>query len=94
MLTGIHLMRAGEVIAHLPTLNERFRLPFVPDLIERKSSAEFGTLSAVDLAMHARELDRLEAELESAHAASQLPETGPFEELDRFLIELRSESTC
>lgn len=89
VLTGIHLMRTGEVVAHLPTLNEVFRLPFVPDLIARKQSAEFGTLTAVDLDFHRRELGRLEAELEAAHAASTLPETGPFAELDRLLAELR-----
>lgn len=90
VLTGTHLMRTGEVVAHLPTLNEVFGLPFVPELIERKQSAEFGTLTAVDLAFHLRELDRLEAELEAAHTASTLPEAGPFDELDRFLVELRA----
>ena len=28
LLTGIHLMRTGEVEANLPILNEEFRLPF------------------------------------------------------------------
>lgn len=90
VLTGIHLMRTGEVVAHLPTLNEVFRLPFVPDLIARKQSAEFGALTSVDLGYHKAEFDRLEKELETAHAASTLPETGPFEELDRFLVDLRT----
>ncbi len=40
-LTGIHLLETGEMQPHLPTLNERFRLPFIPELIERKASAEF-----------------------------------------------------
>lgn len=93
VLTGIHLMRTGEVVAHLPTLNDVFRLPFVPELIERKQSAEFGVLTAVDLGFHAAELARLERELDAAHAASTLPEAGPFEELDRFLVELRVTSS-
>jgi hypothetical protein len=33
LLTGIHLMRTGEVEANLPVLNEKFRLPFIPELI-------------------------------------------------------------
>ena len=36
LLTGIYLMRSGEVEANLVTLNETFRLPYVPDLVARK----------------------------------------------------------
>src|SRR2546421_6400235 len=36
LLTGIHLMRTGEVQANLRRLNESFKLPHIPDLIERK----------------------------------------------------------
>src|SRR5947209_2516242 len=37
LLTGIHLMRTGEVEANLLTLNEAtFRLPYIPDLVQRK----------------------------------------------------------
>src|SRR5258706_2911364 len=36
LLTGIHLTRTGEVEANLVTLNERFRLPFIADLVARK----------------------------------------------------------
>ena len=35
LLTGIHLMRAGEVQANLRTLNETARLPYIAELIER-----------------------------------------------------------
>src|SRR5437870_9578739 len=38
LLTGIHLMRSGEVQANLVRLNEVFRLPYVPELIERKTT--------------------------------------------------------
>jgi predicted nucleotidyltransferase len=89
LLTGIHLLETGEVVSHLPTLNERFRLGYVPELIERKRSAEFGPLAGLDVAFHRGELDRLEGELDRAFAASKLPEAGPFEELNRFLVELR-----
>src|SRR3954466_15213791 len=35
LLTGIHLMRSGEVEANLAKLNETHRLPYIPDLIAR-----------------------------------------------------------
>ena len=89
VLTGIHLLETGEVQAHLPTLNERFALPFVPDLIARKASAEFGTLTGVDAAFHREQLDAWEGRLEKAYEASTLPEEPPVEELHRFLIGLR-----
>jgi uncharacterized protein len=91
LLTGIHLLRSGEVEANLPRLNERFGLPFIDDLIVRKHSAEFGTLDDLDWERHAAELRRLEAELDAALAASTLPEAAPREELNRFLIDLRRE---
>src|SRR5262249_49093150 len=92
LLTGIHLLRTGEVEANLPRLSERFRLPFIDNLIARKSSAEFGTLDDLDWQWHAAELRRLEAELDRAHLESTLPESAPREGLHRFLVELRWEA--
>jgi hypothetical protein len=37
LFTGIHLMETGEVEANLCVLNDRFRIPFIPDLIARKT---------------------------------------------------------
>lgn len=88
-LTGVHLLETGEVQTHLPTLNEKFALPFIPELIERKAGAEFGALSAVDVAFHARQLDEWEARLAAAHEASALPTEPPAEELDALLLEVR-----
>jgi uncharacterized protein len=89
VLTGVHLLETGEVQTHLPTLNERFRLPFIPELIARKASAEFGTLTAVDVAFHTEQLEAWEERLDAAFEASALPAEAPVEELDRFLVELR-----
>lgn len=76
LLTGIHLMRSGEVEANLVHLNETARLPYIPDLIARKiGGVEKQCLEAADLAFHEREYVRLTAELEQACAESQLPET-------------------
>ncbi len=88
-LTGVHLLETGEVQTHLPTLNERFGLTFIADVIRRKASAEFGVLDAPDVAFHTRELDEWEKRLDAAHAASALPTEPPADELDRFLVELR-----
>jgi predicted nucleotidyltransferase len=89
LLTGIHLLLTGEVEAHLPTLNESFRLEYIPDLIERKKSAEFGHLSDLDYSSHSRELDRLERELGSAFGQSTLPADAPVGDVHRFLVGLR-----
>ena len=89
VLTGIHMLETGEVEPHLPTLNERFRLSFIPELIERKASAEFGVLTDVDVAFHRDELAKWEKKLDEAHAASKLPAEPPWDELDQFLVGLR-----
>jgi len=75
LLTGIHLMRTGEVEANLVRLNEHFRLPAVPDLIARKAAGpEKATLDDADEAFHRREYERLTAALEAAMDASSLPD--------------------
>jgi len=75
LLTGIHLMRTGEIEANLVTLNERFRLPYIADLIARKlAGPEASRLKEADLALHESEYQRLRANLQTAHDASRLPE--------------------
>jgi len=75
LLTGIHLMRTGEVEANLPRLNETFRLPQVPDLVARKvAGAEASLLESGDLAFHKGECARLRAMLEDAARESALPD--------------------
>ncbi len=75
LLTGIHLMRTGEVEANLVRLNETFKLPYLLELIDRKiTGPEKGTLDEVDLSFHETEYERLRAELETAFEQSDLPE--------------------
>jgi predicted nucleotidyltransferase len=75
LLTGIHLMQAGEVVANISVLNARFGIGEVDELVARKrEGAEKMLLDERDLAAHARLLDRLEAKLDEAHAVSRLPE--------------------
>jgi uncharacterized protein len=75
LLTGIHLMQTGEVEPNLTRLNERFQLPYIPELIERKiSGAEQGTLQEADNDFYEAEYYRLVALLETARDTSHLPE--------------------
>jgi predicted nucleotidyltransferase len=93
LLTGIHLMRTGVIEANLVTLNAEFRLPYIAELIERKTKGENTTLSDADTAFHEAEYERLRGELQSAHEASQLPEL-PSDEtraaLNELLVRLRT----
>lgn len=95
LLTGIHLMRSGEVEANLPRLNESARLPYVDDLIARKVAGREGeTLDDADASFHHREYERLRAELEAAGASSRLPERPTARDaLDDLLLRLRGGSS-
>ncbi len=76
LLTGIWLMRTGEVEANLLTLNDSFRLRCISDLVARKlAGPEQSQLTDADLAFHETEYERLRAELQAAHEASSLPES-------------------
>ncbi|MBM4004365.1 MAG: nucleotidyltransferase domain-containing protein [Planctomycetes bacterium] len=76
LLTGIHLMRTGEVEANLVRLNETAKLPYISELIARKTGGpEKGRLDQVDLAFHQQEYERLRGMLQSAFESSQLPES-------------------
>lgn len=75
LLTGLHLMRAGEVEANLERLNREARLPQVPDLLELKRlGPEKGALAAADLPFHEAEVQRLVADLEEAMKTTSLPD--------------------
>lgn len=75
ILAGTHLMQTGDVEANLATLNQTYRFSFIDDLIARKrSGAEKQAMSPHELEFHEREFVRLREGLESASAASSLPE--------------------
>jgi len=74
LLTGIHLMRTGEIEANLPAVNKEFRLPYLDELIQRKKEgAEGGELPEADAAFHCAEYARLVHKLEQATESSDLP---------------------
>lgn len=87
LLTGIHLMRTGEVEANLVALNGEFRLSSVAELIERKARGENASLDEADVAFHESEYQRLRGELQAAHDASRLPDL-PGEETRKGLNDL------
>jgi predicted nucleotidyltransferase len=91
LLTGIHLMRSGEVEANLQHLNAIFRLPYVDTLIARKlSGPEQQTIDDSDLelfraeALRLRELLVLESERTSLH---EVPTSRP--QIHDLLLRLR-----
>jgi hypothetical protein len=91
LLTGIHLMETGEVIANIQVLNERFRFAEIDELVARKrAGAEKMALDQRDMDEHGGLLDRLEAKLQAAHDASQLPdEPTSVVALQDFVVRLR-----
>ncbi len=91
LLTGIHLMRTGNIEANLIRLNESLCLPRIADLIQIKSSgAEDVTLHHSEITAHENEYARLVDQLEHAGAISTLPDAPTARDgLDDMLIRLR-----
>jgi predicted nucleotidyltransferase len=91
LLTGIHLMRSGEIETNLLQLNTIFKLPYIPDLVARKlGGAERSTLDDADMHFHEAEFKRLRAELDTAFESSHLPEEPrAYAALNDFLIGVR-----
>lgn len=91
LMAGIYLMEERTVESNLRTLNERFGLSFIDDLIAAKvAGAEKGAAPPIDVEFHHEQFDRLAARLEEASEQSGLPEMPQARgELDDLLIRLR-----
>ena len=91
LLTGIHLMKTGKIEANLSALNEEYRLPYIPDLIARKTTGkEKEVLDHADMEFHSKEFARLVSVLEQSHADCQLPEQPSCtRELNDLLVRIR-----
>jgi len=91
LLTGIHLMKTGEVEANLVNLNQTAKLKFLPELIARKlEGSEKGTLNAADMEFHRTEYEWLHEELEESYRSSSLPEVPSNEKaLNDLLVRIR-----
>jgi predicted nucleotidyltransferase len=92
-LTGIHLLRTGEVEPYLPRLAEEYGLPFMGDLIAQKRE-EKGPALDLDWPFHDNQLKELESRLDSAFRDSTLPEERDRQAVDRFLVERRLASAA
>ncbi|MET9830003.1 nucleotidyltransferase domain-containing protein [Streptomyces sp. NPDC006385] len=74
LLTGVHLMRSGEVQPHLPTLIGEVDAPaYLPELIAAKAELEHGAAD-VDHARVRADVERLHEVLDEAQTASALPD--------------------
>ncbi|MEV6117164.1 nucleotidyltransferase domain-containing protein [Streptomyces sp. NPDC052109] len=93
LLTGIHLMRTGEVQAHLPTLLEQRHAPgYLPELIAAKAEREHGAAHVPHARVEA-DVDRLHAVLDDAQAASALPDApSAYDALHDFVVRVRLQS--
>jgi predicted nucleotidyltransferase len=91
LLTGIHLMRTGEIEANIVRLNEDAHLPQIPDLVARKlTGPERATLDDGDVAFHEGQVARLRQTLEEAGASSSLAdEPTAREALHELLLRVR-----
>jgi len=92
LLTGIHLMRTGEIEANLQHLNETFALAYIDELIARKAAGqEKEQLPAADMEFHEQEYLCLTAELERARDASSLAEAASARDaLNDLLLRVRT----
>ncbi|MFJ5553056.1 DNA polymerase beta superfamily protein [Streptomyces sp. NPDC093225] len=93
LLTGIHLMRAGEVQAHLPTLlGEVPEAPaYLAGLIEAKAAAEHGAAEGLDAAALEADAEALHAVLDEAQAGSGLPtEPSGYDALHDLVVRTRT----
>ncbi|HUW35512.1 MAG TPA: nucleotidyltransferase domain-containing protein [Planctomycetota bacterium] len=91
LLTGIHLMRTGEVEPNLQRLNEVFRLRHVNELIACKMAGpEISVLTDSEKAFHESEYCRLRIELMDATKLTDLPdEPSGYDALNDLLLRLR-----
>ena len=75
LLTGTYLMQHGHVEANLVNLNSHWRLPYIDELIARKTQgSEHETLPDDEITVWEAEYHRLRDALVQAHERSSLPE--------------------
>ncbi len=93
LLTGLHLMKTGDVEANLMRLTQRYRLPYLDELIAMKlQGSEQTLLDDVDMQFYEQEYHRLVRKLDDARMGSELPEEPRAKpELHDLLVRLRLE---
>jgi uncharacterized protein len=91
LMTGIHLLRSGEVEANLLRLNEHFRLEFLDELIARKVSGENVSLGDSDWRFQEARLAELESRMDDGFRQSSLPDERDPAAVNDLLVRLRLE---
>lgn len=89
LMTGIHLLRSGEIEANLVRLNEHFHFAFLDELISRKVGGENTAVGDLDWSFHEARLGELEARLDQAFNDSPLPDERDKKPVSDFLVALR-----
>ena len=91
LLTGIHLMKTGEIQANLELLNQSAKLSYLDELIDRKrNGVEKETLQKADIRFYQSEYNRLTKVLEASYEASKLPDmTTGRDAINSLLVRLR-----
>lgn len=94
LLSGLHLLRTGEVLAHLPTLQAEAAVPDLDALLGAKREGAEAVTLPLDRDRHARRVGHLLEELAAAARASRLPERpSAGAELEELVVEARL-ATC
>ena len=88
LMTGIHLLRTGEVEANLLRLKDHFGFSFLNELIARKT-VEHAPAANLDWSFHGAHLAELEMELDRAFEESAVPEERDREVVNEFRLTLR-----
>ncbi|MBS2034398.1 nucleotidyltransferase domain-containing protein [bacterium] len=93
-LTGIHLLRSGQMNAHLPSLLEDYPESGVGDLVtQKRATCEHAPLDPGARERHLTRLRQLEQELQQAYQGSSLPcSGGAFQALHDFVVRVRLQS--
>jgi predicted nucleotidyltransferase len=87
LMTGIHLLRNGEVEANLLRLNEHFDFTFLSELIAQKSTEQ--APADLDWEFHDARLAELESQLDRTFEESDLPEDRDRKAVDELLVRVR-----
>lgn len=88
LLTGIHLLRTGEVEANLPRLAQEYQRHFLHELIAQKRQ-EKGPVREFDWNFHDAQLRELEGLLDEAFQESTLPEERDRRAVNELLVRWR-----
>jgi predicted nucleotidyltransferase len=89
LMTGIHLLRTGEVEANLLKLSELFQFSFLDPLMKQKIRGENISAGDLDWPFHESKLAALETALDRAFEESRLPIDADRTAINAYLVRMR-----